>query len=37
MRFDSTFELMMDGAQGEVAFEFFEGLFDFGELEVKLP
>lgn len=34
---DAAFELVVDGAQGQVAFEFFEGLFDFGELEVKLP
>ena len=37
MRLDSVVELMVDGAHGEVLFEFFERLFDFGELEVKLP
>jgi len=30
VRFDAGFELMMDRAQRQVAFEFFEGLFDFG-------
>ena len=28
---------MVDGTDGQVAFEFLEGLFDFGELEVMFP
>ena len=37
MRLDAPFQLMVDGAHGQIAFEFLEGLFDFGELKVKLP
>lgn len=37
MGFDAVFELVVDGTNGGVAFEFFEGLFDFGELEVVFP
>jgi hypothetical protein len=29
--FDAVFELVVDGTDGQVAFEFFECLFDFGE------
>ena len=29
VRFDARFELVMKGAQGQIAFEFFEGLLDF--------
>ena len=34
---DPVVQLMMDGPQGKVAFEFFEGLLDFGELKVVFP
>jgi hypothetical protein len=37
VRLDPARELMMDRAQRQVAFELFEGLFDFGELQVTFP
>ena len=36
VRLDAVVSLVIHGADGEVAFELFEGLFDFGELEIKL-
>ena len=35
--FDPMLQLMVDGAQGQVVFEVFEGGFHFGQLNVKLP
>ena len=37
MGFDAVFELVVDGPDGQVAFEFFEGWFDLGKLEVVFP
>ena len=34
---DALFSLVIDRADGEVAFEFFEGLFALGELAVVFP
>ena len=35
--FDTIFELMEDGAHGQVALEIFEGLFNLGQQRVKAP
>ena len=37
MRFDALILLVIDGTYREIALEFLEGLFDFGEWEVELP
>lgn len=34
---DAVLELVVDGAQGQIVFEVFEGRLHFGELDVKLP
>ena len=35
--FNAVFELVVNGADRQVAFELFKCLFDFGELEVVFP
>ncbi len=35
--FDTMVELVIDRPDGEIAFEFLEGLLDLGELDVELP
>ena len=34
---DTMVELVMDRSDGEIAFQFLEGLFDLGELDVEPP
>ena len=36
VRFDTRILLVIDRSDGQIAFEFFEGLLDLGELDVAL-
>ena len=37
MGLDAVVELVVDRPDGEIAFQFLEGLLDLGELDVKAP
>jgi hypothetical protein len=37
VRFDTVFELMVDGAQSQIILEVLERRFDLGELDVESP
>ncbi len=37
MRFDALILLVIDRPDRQIAFQFLEGLLDFGELDVVLP